>query len=166
MSDRSRRWAFPSLYRLSHIRPLAGSRTRENPLLPLERQLLSCLFHCRFKAEDRFQALQPGGRIRGKGLQWGPFYEPPAPASNGRPQCDRALQFERGERAPLVSEGQEPEHPVVVRDLLADRRKAAMEARRPVQLPEEHHLPAVVPGEIDGIEDLGGTAERPRERRR
>src|SRR5438132_3425277 len=163
MSDPLRRWAFPSLYRSLLFAILYS---RENPLLPPERQLLSRLFHCRFKAEDRFQAIQPGFGVRGERLQWGPLYEPPATASNRRPQGRGSLQFERRERPPLVGQREEPEHPVVVRDLLADRREPPVQARGPVELPEEHHLPAVVPGEVDRVEHLGRSAQRPRERRR
>src|SRR5438477_13189469 len=114
MSDPLRRWAFPSRAPCS-IPAHAVSRSRENPLLPLERELLSCLFHCRFKAEDGLQAVQSGVGVGCEGLQWGPLYEPPASASNGRPQRRRALQLERGERAPFVGESQESEHPIIVR---------------------------------------------------
>src|SRR5438874_2298512 len=140
--------------------------SRENPLLPLERQLLSGLFHRRFQAEDRFQAVEPGIGVRGEGLQWDPLYEPPATASNRGPQGRRALQFERGERTALVGDREEAEHAVVVGYLFTDRGQTAMQPRGPVELPEEHHLPAVVPREVYGVQNVSRPAQRARERRR
>src|SRR5207244_3156647 len=95
-----------------------------------------------------------------------PLYEPPAAASNRGPQRRGTLQFERGERSPLVRDREEAEHTIVVGDLFADGAQAAMQARGPVELPEEDHLSAVVPREIHRIEHVSRPAQRARERRR
>src|SRR2546430_2812607 len=108
--------------------------SRETPLLPLERQLLSGMFHRRFQAEDRFQAVQPGIGVRGEGLQRDPLYEPPATASNRGPERRRALQFERGERTALVGDREEAEHAVVVEDLFTDPGQTARRPHGPVEL--------------------------------
>src|SRR5205823_750501 len=108
------------------------SRSRENPLLPLERQLLSGLFHCRFEAQDGLQTVEAGVGIGRECPQRAPLYEPPAAASNRGPEGRRALQFEGGERPALVRYREEPKHAIVVGDLLPDPRQAAMEARGPV----------------------------------
>src|SRR5437016_1591796 len=55
------------------------------PPLPPERQLLAHLFHCRFEAQNGFQAVQAGLRASGPGPQRAPLYEAPGSPSNEVP---------------------------------------------------------------------------------
>ena len=63
---------------------------------------------------------------------------------------------------PLVGDGEEAEHPVVIRDRLAKGNDAAVDPSGPVDLPQEHHPPLVVPNAVDEIERLRSAAHEAR----
>src|SRR6185295_2254463 len=74
-----------------------------------------------------------------------------------------APQLELRQGPPLVGDGEETEDAVLVRDSLPEGDDAAMEARRPVQLPQKDHAPLVVPEAIDVLEGVGTDPGYPRD---
>src|SRR5205823_4449611 len=60
------------------------------------------------------------------------------------------------ERASFVGDRDKAENTVLVGDRLTERHDAAMESRRPLELPEEHHPPSVVPDDVDVFERVRG----------
>src|SRR5712691_1192201 len=130
--------------------------------LPPERELLARLFHRRFEAKNGFKAVQACLRVVQPPAEWIPLYEAPAPASNDLRQRRRTTKLFVHQTGPFVGDGEEAEHPVVIRDRLAEGDDAAVDPRGPVDLPQEHHPPLVVPNAVDEIERLRSPAHEAR----
>src|SRR5688572_5020207 len=131
-------------------------------LLPPKRELLAGLFHRRFEANDGLQAVQATLRVPQPLAQWIPLYESPASASNDLRQSRRAAELLVYQACSFVGDGEEAEHSVVVWDRLPEGDDAAMDPGGPIDLPQEDHVPAVVPDAVDEIERFGRPAHETR----
>src|SRR5688572_21860471 len=131
-------------------------------LLPPKRELLAGLFHRRFEANDGLQAVQPTLRVPQPLAQWIPLYESPASASNDLRQSRRAAELLVYQACSFVGDREEAENSVVIRDRLPEGNDAAVDPGGPVHLPQEDHVPPVVPDAVDEIDRFGRPAHETR----